>query len=447
MADVTTVPVPISPRERLRAVVGFFGLPCILFAAVLGAAGVLLAADPGNGGSVAAVLMIQTLTVPALFARRWPAWAAIALAIGALLNEIVIGPMVRCGVVLPVLFLIAYQFGSSGPALRRPMLVFGVTAWVGVAAMELAWDPVLDSSAAVIIAALGGGFFCAGMLIRSRTGMVRSLRLRTQELHAQRDRTAALEVAADRSRVGADLERLIRTQVQEILANADLARSAVDDEPARAALVAVEQSGRETLARMRDVVGGLRSNAPTAPPPGLDQLSDLLKRATTADARMTIRGRARPLTTNLELSAYRIIEQLLTTLHDHPRARVEVTIRFTDEALEILSSTTSECDFGRSWLLLSDGRRVIALSIDLRSPRMMPLADQEGAKSNILADYDLGAQMGKISLVEFVFGVGARDVDIAPGLFTAKAGRVRFNNTTAAFRVGVVTKSWEFHSI
>jgi signal transduction histidine kinase len=269
-----------------------------------------------------------------LFARRWPAGAAMALAAGALLNEIVIGPMVRCGVMLPVLFLIAFQFGAVGPTLRRSMLALGVTAWVGVAAMELAWDPVLDSSAAVIIAALGGGFFCAGMLIRSRTGMVTSLRLRTEELRAQRDRTAALEVAADRIRVGADLERLIRTQVQQIAAHADLARAAVDDEPARAALVEVEQSGRETLARMRDVVGGLR-DAPTAPPPGLDQLADLLKRATTADARMTIHGRARPLTTNLELSAYRIIEQLLTTLLDHPGIRVDVAIRFTDDALEI----------------------------------------------------------------------------------------------------------------
>ena len=356
MSDETIVPVPISQRERLRRVVGLFGLPCIVFAAVLGVGGALLATDPINGGTVGAVLMSLTLTLPALFARRWPAWAAIALAAGALLNEVVIGPMVRCGVVLPVLFLIAFQFGSIGPTLRRPILVSGLAAWIGVAAMELAWDPVLDSSAAVIIAALGGGFFCAGMLIRSRTGMVRSLRLRTEELRVQRDRTAALEVAADRSRVGADLERLIRTQVQEIAANADLARAAVDDEPARAALVAVEQSGRETLTRMRDVVGGLR-NAPTAPPPGLDQLSDLLKRATTADARMTVQGRARPLTTNLELSAYRIVEQLLTTLHDHPVARVDVAIRFTEDALEIQvrgpAANTSDAAFDPGTALLA----------------------------------------------------------------------------------------------
>ncbi len=107
-----------------------------------------------------------------------------------------------------------------------------------------------------------------------------------------------------------------------------------DTDRAQAALIDVENSGRETLARMRDVVGHLR-DAPTEPPPGLDQLPDLLRRTTCSDARLTIAGPARPLTTNVELSAYRIVEQLLTTLRDQPKVRVEVHLRFTDDALEI----------------------------------------------------------------------------------------------------------------
>ncbi len=81
----------------------------------------------------------------------------------------------------------------------------------------------------------------------------------------------------------------------------------------------------------------------------------------------------------------------------------EVVYSPDDEALETLSTTTSECEFGQSWLLISDGRRVIALSVDLRTPKAMSTADEEGTKSNILADYDLGEQMGKIGLLEFVF--------------------------------------------
>ena len=82
----------------------------------------------------------------------------------------------------------------------------------------------------------------------------------------------------------------------------------------------------------------------------------------------------------------------------------EMVYTHDDEAVEVLSNTTSECDLGRSWLLLSDGRRVIAISTELRTPKMMPTADEEtGVKSNVLADYDLGQQMGKIGLVDFVF--------------------------------------------
>ena len=75
-----------------------------------------------------------------------------------------------------------------------------------------------------------------------------------------------------------------------------------------------------------------------------------------------------------------------------------------NEAVEVLSNTTSECEFGKSWLLVSNGRRVIAFSTDLRTPKMMPKVDEEtGLKSNILADYDLGDHNGKLNLVEFVF--------------------------------------------
>ncbi|KIY02433.1 uncharacterized protein Z520_02572 [Fonsecaea multimorphosa CBS 102226] len=73
-------------------------------------------------------------------------------------------------------------------------------------------------------------------------------------------------------------------------------------------------------------------------------------------------------------------------------------------AEEIMSATSSECDFGKSWLLLSDSKRLIALSTDVRTPNMMSeVNDETGVKSNILADYDLGGQLGKLGLVEFVF--------------------------------------------
>lgn len=77
-----------------------------------------------------------------------------------------------------------------------------------------------------------------------------------------------------------------------------------------------------------------------------------------------------------------------------------------DEADDVLSTTTSECDFGSTWLSLSDGKKVIAMSTEVKTPRMMPrpaIDKDSGVKSNILADYDLSGHYGKANLVEFVF--------------------------------------------
>jgi len=368
--NVTKAANPPGPADRAGrawAFVTAVGIGNLLFAIVVGLAAVVSVTEEYNGGGVAAaVLLVPFVTIPVLLAKVAPVWAAFALAAGALLNEIVIGPMIRCGVIFPVMLVIVYQLGAADPGKHRINQWLGIGACVATTAMELAWDPALDSSAAIFVGSLGVGFFCAGLLIRSRTKLVATLQRRTSELHEQRDRTAALEVAADRARVGADLERLIRGQIHSIGVSAEQAKAAADGDTdrAQAALIDVENSGRETLARMRDVVGNLR-DAPTEPPPGLDQLPGLLRRATCSDARLTIAGPARPLTTNVELSAYRIVEQLLTTLRDQPKVRVEVHLRFTDDALEIRVSgptarnTSPGSDSGSSHTSTTDLRSTL----------------------------------------------------------------------------------------
>lgn len=325
------------PPSRTRALISDIGPGYLVAAVVLGVFGVLLAGEQDGSVTVAAILM-QLTSLPVLLARVAPALAAGSLACGVLINEIVVGPMVRCGVVLPVLFAITYQLGAQFGTARRLQQWVGLAGCSAVALMELAWDPVLDRSAGLFIGSFGVAVYLAGLLISSRTRLVGALRERTAELGRQRDRTAAVEVAADRARVGSELETLIRSQIRSISTSAELAGAAVrtgnQEELSRSALTEIEQDRRETLNRMREVVGSLR-DAPTQPAPGLDQLAALVQNSTVADARLRIVGTARPLTANIELSAYRIIEQLLTTLRDHPLARVEVIVRFRSDALEL----------------------------------------------------------------------------------------------------------------
>jgi signal transduction histidine kinase len=184
--------------------------------------------------------------------------------------------------------------------------------------------------------ALAGGFAAAGLVVRSRRRLLEVLQQRTDELARQRDRTAELAVQADRARVSEDLELAIASRIEVIATAVEQGRQMLetgDTEQSRAALREIEQQGRETLAQMRTVVGSLH-DAPTDPAPGLADLGDLLERAG-SDARLTTSGAPRSLGPHLELAAYRIVEQLVTTLGERPDDRVEVVVQFAPDTLHV----------------------------------------------------------------------------------------------------------------
>src|SRR6202041_3637219 len=65
-----------------------------------------------------AAIVAQAMTVPVAWERRAPLAAAAAVAIGTGLNELLIGPMVRCGPGLPAVFVIAF-FSATRPDGRK----------------------------------------------------------------------------------------------------------------------------------------------------------------------------------------------------------------------------------------------------------------------------------------------------------------------------------------
>jgi hypothetical protein len=114
---------PNRGAGRIRAFVTAVGLGNLLVAIVAGVVGASLVTEPENGGGIAAAIAVQAVTLPVLLARRAPAWAAGAQAAGALLNEVAIGPMIRCGVIFPVMFVDRLPTGRRGPheASHRPV--------------------------------------------------------------------------------------------------------------------------------------------------------------------------------------------------------------------------------------------------------------------------------------------------------------------------------------
>ena len=87
---------------------------------------------------------------------------------------------------------------------------------------------------------------------------------------------------------------------------------------------------------MREIVGLLRGgDVALAPAPTVAHLDALLARHVRADARLSVAGDPRSLPATVELSAYRVVEHLVDILADQPDSRIDVDVRFADEALEI----------------------------------------------------------------------------------------------------------------
>lgn len=282
-----------------------------------------------DGGGAWSRLAVLTMIAPVVFARRAPLAAAVTQAAATLVNGVALGHLVRCGTCLPAAFYIAYAVANRSVGRVRTAGLAAVLTGIG---LECFYDPKLGLSATPFIVPATLLFFGAGLLVRRRALLVTQLRERNVQLRQQRERTAELAVAADQARIHSELIDGLQVQIREIAQTAEGARSGAAD--AVESLAAIERTGRAALERMRDIVGTIRS-APTEPEPDLDALDELLRSATACDVKLTIEGTQRTLPASIELSGYRIIERLLSTLQDDPAARAQVSVTFEIEALEL----------------------------------------------------------------------------------------------------------------
>ncbi|HZN89319.1 MAG TPA: hypothetical protein VFB44_10115 [Thermoleophilaceae bacterium] len=282
-----------------------------------------------------AIPLFLLVTVPLLWRRVAPIEAMQAAFAGLVINELLVGTdVLRCGVVFPTAFLFAFTAGAQlqGRESRNGLaLSLGLIVLVG--AVEL------GPPTTAVFAAVGLAIWAIGRIVRSRTRMANELEARTAELREARDERARLEVATDRTRISAELDELLQRRLGELARMADAGTRPTGAADATATLVDIERESRRTLEEMRAIVGVLRddsSEAPTAPQPTLTHLEALLVRAKGGDARLIVEGNPRVLPPAVELSAYRIAEQLLAALEDAPD--VEVRVRFGDGALELAVS-------------------------------------------------------------------------------------------------------------
>jgi signal transduction histidine kinase len=307
----------------------------IAIAVALSALGALLmygnATDAEVDASWLAIPVFLGVTVPILWRRAAPlqAMAAVAVALGV--HIALFGSVVRCGVVFPVVGVLVFTVAARfDRATSLWVLAGGLAIIVGMAAADATGFGVVALLVPLTLVA------CAlGRVAHARGRMVRELKDRTDELRSARDERARLEVATDRTRLSGELDALLARRLGELTRLADAGPATTHDSAvATATLARIEEASRATLEEMREIVGVLRDDdAPTSPVPTLTSLQALVMRDKGDAARLTVEGSPRVLPAGVELSAYRIVEHLLSALDDSPG--VEVGVRFGEEALEI----------------------------------------------------------------------------------------------------------------
>ncbi|MFJ9844373.1 sensor histidine kinase [Kitasatospora sp. NPDC101155] len=156
----------------------------------------------------------------------------------------------------------------------------------------------------------------------------RSLRQNREHAEALSSRAAAEAVTAERLRIAREMHDTVAHSIGIVALQAGAARRVIDRRPERAkqALGEIEAAGRETLAALRRMLVALRQadgEVSDTAPQGLADLDRLAETTTAAGVRVEVRreGQQAPLPTEIDLSAFRIIQESVTNVVRHAEVR------------------------------------------------------------------------------------------------------------------------------
>jgi signal transduction histidine kinase len=268
-------------------------------------------------------LMLAASPAETVDSRVWPAYALLAadVAFGFIVSACsLLSCAVAFAMVLSALPGAAYLQLLLGFPVTFHTISDGWTGWLTFGVMP------------AVVAGLAGR-------------LVRQSREYTRRMSAQ---AADQAVTAERLRLARELHDMVAHSVGIIALQAGAAARVADTQPERAreAMLAVEATGRETLAGLRRMLGALRAAgpgqeggaAPLRPVPSLADVERLAADTTAAGVRVDVRwqGQRRPLPLDIDLSAYRIIQESVTNVVRHAGTRsCQVSVDYRDEEIAI----------------------------------------------------------------------------------------------------------------
>jgi signal transduction histidine kinase len=182
------------------------------------------------------------------------------------------------------------------------------------------------------------------LLILTGAEVVRIRRERAAEMRRSRVEEERRQASEERLRIARELHDVLAHNISMINVQAGVALHLLDERPeqARTALSAIKDASKDALTEVRSVLGVLRQvneSAPRSPAAGLARLEEVVSRARVAGITVRVEtiGDPRPLSTGVDLAAFRIIQEALTnvTRHAGPGVAATVRIEYGDDELLI----------------------------------------------------------------------------------------------------------------
>jgi signal transduction histidine kinase len=275
------------------------------------------------------VILAATLVAP-YTANNWVTFIAVVL---AAYSAVVHSPFRRAAIisVFAAGILIAVAFPDAAPALpgRYTALLVLIPVVLAGNAMHL-W--------------------------RRRAGDSQARLLRLQ---AEQEAATRRALGLERARIARELHDVVTHNVSVMIVQAGAARQVLAAAPgeARAALLAVESSGREAMAELRHLLGLLspspqpedgagadpgstQAGQELRPQPGLGQLQALIGRVAATGLPVELHAGEVPhgLPPGVDLTAFRVIQEALTNVLKHagkPRTSVNIDYRDGDLVVDV----------------------------------------------------------------------------------------------------------------
>lgn len=286
----------------------------------------------------------------------------VLLAVAAAVGAVLLSWRRRCplliGLLVPSIEMITAvavtDYGTVSVFLGSLIALYSAAAW----STSRWWWTVLP--ARVVMGVVGGGdaadwafigglavvSVVAGRIVYNSRRVVDELAQVNEALRNERETTARLLIAEERTAIAREVHDILAHTVSVMVVQAEVAEElfAKDGQRSRAAMAAVQNTGREALTELRRILAFLRtadsadSDVQPQPQPQLARLPELVESLGRAglSVSVTVTGEVRRLAPGVDLCAYRVVQEALTNVLRHSGcndARAE--LRYHRHAIEV----------------------------------------------------------------------------------------------------------------